>query len=182
MSIPRSGSPSSDSPSSDSPSSGLSQVLYVPDNTVICNIQSRLSIQNLRRKNWKRVTIGTMIMHNEIQIKATMYRHSDGNIMIKIDPKIPFRYHKFKKLLTTPYEILVNVQEINEVSTDVLSEDIAIQFILQESTLDYKLLSKQKWLEQSDCSKIYISIKVIFRKLCTEESRDDFVMVYSAAG
>ena len=171
-------------PRSGTPSSQVSN-LQIPDNTVMCSVQSRLSIQNLRRgRNRKRVTVGTMTMHNKIEIKATMHRHSDGDIMIKIDPKIPFQYRKFKKLLTTPYDILVNVREINEEKTDILSEEIARQFILQESTLDYKLLSKQKWLEQSECSKIDISIKVIFRKLYAEESRDDkdFMMVYSAAG
>lgn len=172
MSTPRSGSPSS-------------QLSSVPDNTVMCGVQSRLSIQNLkRRRNPKRVTIGTMTMHNEIEIKATIHRHSDGNVMLRIDPKIPFQYRKFKKLLTTPYDILVNVREINESGSDILKEDIARQFILKESTRDYKLLSKEKWLEQSECSKIDISIKVIFRKVYAEESRDDkdFMMVYSAAG
>lgn len=171
MSTPRSGTPSS-------------QVSSVPDNTVICSVQSLLNIQNLRRsRNPKRVTIGAMTLHNEIEIKATMHRHSDGNVMIKFDPKIPFRYRNLK-LLTTPYHVLVNVQEINEDSTNILSENIDQQFILKESSLDYKLLPKEKWLEQSDCSKINISIKVIFRNLYAEESREDkdFMMVYSAAG
>lgn len=168
MSTPRSGTPSS-------------QVSNIPDNTVLCSLQSLVNIPILKRS--RKMLIGIMTMHNVIEIKAIAYRHSKGDIMLKIDPKIPFRYCD-KKLLTTPYAIVVNVLEINEGATNNLSEDIRRQFIIKESTVDFKLLSKEKWLEKSDSSKVNISIKVLFNDLYAEESREDndFMMVHSAAG
>lgn len=170
MSTPQSGSPSS-------------QASNVPANKLMCSVQSSLNIQKLRSsRHSKKLVVGTMSMHNDIDIKATIHRHRDGDIMLKIDPKIPYRYRNVK-LLTTPYHILIKVQEIKEDITDILREEIARQFTLKEpsTTLEYKLLSKEKWLEQSNCSKIDVSIKVIYKKIYTEESMD-FVMITSAAG
>lgn len=170
MSTPRSGGPSS-------------QASNIPDNTLlVCSVQSSLNLQKLRSRRYsKKLVVGTMSMQNDIEIKATIRRHRDGDIMLKIDPKIPYRYPNVK-LLTTPYHMLINIQEIKEDSTDILSEEIARQFTLQEpsTTLDYKLLAKE-WLEQSNCSNIDVSIKVIYKKLHIEESLD-FLMITSAAG
>jgi hypothetical protein len=152
------------------------------EDTVLCSVQTQICIDKLKSENPRPVSAGTMTIHNNIDLKASLVRNRRicPHVMLKLDPKIPRQYLRNVRLLTKPYALSVTICEIGAES-NILSEDITKPFTLKEK-LYFELLSKEKWLD-SDCSRVNVVIRVIEKQLCVFEPTPelDFVKISLSA-
>ena len=135
----------------------------------VCSVQTQMCIDKFKCGNHGSIPAGTMIIHNIIELKATLVYdpHDCPHVMLKLDPIIPRQFPLHIALAKT-YELLIAIRE-KGTESDVLSEDITKLFTLKDKVL-VKLLPKEKWLD-SGCSRINVVIKVIEKELhvCVSE-------------
>ena len=129
----------------------------------------------------KPVHLGVMTMCNgNIELKAivaTSNRRQNSDLMLRIDASMPRRYRHNIKLISTPYKLSIN---INEVKTDSnsITEFITKQYMLKDK-FSCTLLPGEKWVNSTG---LFISIAVTYDHLKSEEpTKDvDFVTISSS--
>ena len=130
------------------------------------------------------------VVNGSIELRASLIvsgrSRNNSTRMLQIDPKIPRQWTNNKKILTTPYKLVIN---ISEKGTDgnygVELFNTTHEFIIKDSNHRYALLSRDQWQEYNHIPEVYVSIKLMkYEELVvtdpTDEDEDDFVKITTA--
>ena len=127
------------------------------------------------------------VVNGSIELRASLIivscrSRNNSTRMLQIDPKIPRQWTNNKKVLTTPYKLVINIEK----GTDGVEIFTTTQeFIIKDSNHRYALLSRDQWQEYNHIPEVYVSIKLMkYEDLVvtdpTDEDEDDFVKITTA--